>query len=74
VGSDTPVRVKPNGTLHTALRDVNGDRNLDRVFFFSTRALAANGDLTPSTTDLILRGQTNDGTPIRGADAVRVVP
>jgi hypothetical protein len=74
VGSDTPVRVKPNGTLHTAPQDVNGDGDLDRVFFFSTRALVANGDLTRSTTELVLRGQTKDGTPIRGVDAVRVVP
>jgi hypothetical protein len=74
VGSDTPVSVKPNGILHTALQDVNGDGDLDRVFFFSTRALVANGDLTRSTTELVLLGQTEDGTPIRGADAVRVVP
>ena len=74
VGSDTPVRVKPNGTLQTALRDVDGDRDLDRVLFFSTRALAANGDLTRLTTELLLRGQTTAGTSIRGVDAVRVVP
>jgi len=74
VGSDTPVRVKPNGTLQTTLTDVDGDRDLDRVLFFSTRALAANGDLTPLTTELVLRGQTTAGTSIRGVDAVRVVP
>jgi hypothetical protein len=43
VGSDTPVRVKPNGILQTSLTDVDGDRDLDRVLFFRT------GDLDGGT-------------------------
>ena len=38
------------------------------------QALVANGDLVENTTLLILNAGTVTGDPIRGEDAVRIVP
>jgi aqualysin 1 len=74
-GSDTPVARQNNGRYHAKLEDVNGDRRLDLVLMFEVPALVGNGDLTASSTQLVLRGFLNDGcTNVRGADAVRIVP
>jgi len=49
--------------------DVNGDGELDMVCHFNTQDTGfEEGD-----TEGILRGQTLDGTPIEGSDAVRIV-
>lgn len=71
---DTPPARRPNGTLMAALEDADGDGDLDLVLHFRLPELRANGDLTDTTTELTLRGQTRDGTPIRGTDTVRLVP
>lgn len=50
--------------------DVNGDGLLDQVCHFETRLTGFQvGD-----TEGVLRGQTVDGVPIEGRDAVRIVP
>ena len=71
---DTPPARRPNGTPMAALEDADGDGDLDLVLHFRLPELRANGDLTDTTTELTLRGQTRDGTPIRGTDTVRLVP
>jgi len=71
---DTPPARRPNGTPMAALEDADGDGDLDLVLHFRLPELRANGDLTDTSTELTLRGQTRDGTPIRGTDTVRLVP
>ena len=39
---------------------------------FSGGEMVSNGDLTVSTTELFLNGETFDGTPIHGSDEVTV--
>jgi hypothetical protein len=73
-GSDTPVATRRNGTPFASLEDVDGDGLLDLVLHFSVPALVANGDLGPTTTQLVLRGSTFDGIPVRASDAVQIVP
>jgi PKD repeat protein len=55
-------------------RDVDGDGRLDLVASFSRSTLVSNGDLTTSTTQLVLIGTHADGRKVRGTDAVQVVP
>ena len=73
-GTDTPVATRNNGTLYVSTSDADGDGDLDLVLHFSRPALLANGDLTPASTHLVLRGALTDGTHIQGSDAVRVLP
>jgi hypothetical protein len=73
-GTDTRVATRNNGTLFASLEDVDGDGDVDLVLHFEVRALVGNGDLTPTSTKLVLRGATTSGTPVRGEDVVRVVP
>jgi subtilisin family serine protease len=74
-GSDTPVALRPDGRRYAVIEDVNRDGRPDLLLHFQVPALVANGDLTPSTTSLALRGFLADGcTNVRGADSVRVVP
>jgi hypothetical protein len=75
VGSDTPVAQQRNGRYHARWEDVDGDGRRDLVVMFEVPALVANGDLTASSTELVLRGLLNDGcTNLHGVDAVAVVP
>ncbi|HEU4454535.1 MAG TPA: hypothetical protein VFR81_15815 [Longimicrobium sp.] len=73
-GTDTPVATRNNGTLYVSTSDADGDGDLDLVLHFSRQALLANGDLTPASTHLVLRGALVEGTAIQGSDAVRVLP
>jgi subtilisin family serine protease len=74
-GTDTPVASRPNGQLFSAVEDVNGDGLPDLVLHFEVPALVANGDLTPTSTYLVLRGFLQNGcTNFRGQDSVNVVP
>jgi hypothetical protein len=72
LGIDTPVARQNNGTLHAALDDVDGDGDADLMLRFETQELVANGDLTPSTSELFLRGTSSAIGPILGSDVVRV--
>jgi hypothetical protein len=49
--------------------DVNGDGLLDLVCHFQTQQTG----FQASDTEGILKGQTMDGTPIEGRDAVRII-
>jgi hypothetical protein len=71
-GRETPVESKPHGRFFAKLKDVDGDRDLDLLLRFSIPALVASGDLTPTTKELILQGETRDGLLIRGTDEVTV--
>lgn len=74
-GTDTPVAKQKNGRYHAKIEDVNGDGRRDMVVMFETPSLVANGDLTASSTELVLRGFLKDGcTNFRGTDSVRVTP
>jgi hypothetical protein len=73
-GDDTPVATRNHGTLRAGMEDVNNDGRRDLVVHFERAALMARGDLTTSTTELVLLGKLTDGTAIRGVDAVRVIP
>jgi len=50
--------------------DVDGDGDLDLLFHFRTQEL----DLTESSTEATLTGQTLDDDDITGTDSVRIVP
>jgi [acyl-carrier-protein] S-malonyltransferase len=72
---DTPVAQRNNGTLMAEVDDVNEDGLPDLLVHFRVPALVANGDLTPATISLMLRGFLEDGcTNILGEDEVTVVP
>jgi hypothetical protein len=75
VGTGTPVATRPNGQFFSSIEDVNGDGLPDLVLHFDVPAMVANGDLTPTTTYLVLRGFLQNGcTNFLGQDAVNVVP
>lgn len=71
-GRETPVASKPHGRFFAKLKDVDGDRDLDFLLRFSIPSLAATGDLTPTTKELVLQGETRDGLLIRGTDEVTI--
>jgi hypothetical protein len=69
--ADAPVRVVgKKGRLQAAAEDVNGDGLMDLLVHIDTQALA----LAPGDVEAVLTGATYDGTPIRGSDAVQIVP
>jgi len=76
IGTETEVE-KLKGKYQVGIQDVNGDGRLDMVLTFSVPQLVANGDLTPSSTSLVIRGfqgSTGDSCiNFRGVGAVRVV-
>lgn len=75
-GADTPAE-KQKGRYVTRVEDVNKDGRLDMVVSFSIPELVANGDLTDSTTALVLRGFQGAGggscVNFRGTDVVVIV-
>ncbi len=72
---EAPVVLRPNGTLMTAIEDVNRDGYMDLTLFFDRTRLIQNGDLDLATTQLVLHARLNDScTEIRGVSAVKVVP
>jgi hypothetical protein len=56
--------------LRWAKEDVDGDGDTDLVFHFDMREL----DLDPYSVEAALTGETLDGIPIEGTDAVTIVP
>ena len=57
-----------------AFLDLNGDGRLDLYLVFDKRAMVANGDLSLSTTQLVLTGNFAVGIRLRGTDGVTVTP
>jgi PKD repeat protein len=76
VGTETGVE-QLKGKYQFGIQDVNGDGRLDIVLSFSVTKLVANGDLTSSSTSLVIRGfqgSTGDSCiNFRGVGSVRVV-
>jgi hypothetical protein len=74
-GNDTPAE-KQKGRYVTRMEDVNKDGLMDLVVSFNVQDLISNGDLTASTTALVIRGFQGTGTCVnfRGTDTVVVVP
>jgi hypothetical protein len=67
---DTPVHRKKSGKLMARLEDDDGDGDLDLVLHFAVQELVANGDLTESSTELVLEAATYDGPAVRGSAPV----
>lgn len=70
VGMETPVAKQANGRWQTKIEDANGDGRLDLIVMFAVPTLVANLDLTPTSTQLVLRGYQNGCVNFRGVDAV----
>ncbi|MCL7959515.1 MAG: hypothetical protein M8861_04895, partial [marine benthic group bacterium] len=68
---DAHVAGNPRGKLMVAWPDLNEDGLNDALFHFNTQDLVAAG-LTAATTELVLHGETTDGTEFSGTDAVAV--
>jgi hypothetical protein len=66
-----PVTVEFAGALplRWTQKDVDRDGDMDLLFHFKTREL----NLDENSTEATLTGETFDGVPIRGTDAVRIV-
>ena len=65
-GNDTPVATYANGSLIAKVMDFNDDGLMDLGLTFSPAEMEANGDLSISTTNLVLNGETTDGQAISG--------
>lgn len=67
------VKLGPNNASankNTQTKDINGDKKLDRIFYFSTNQTGIkNGD-----TMVCLSGKTTDGFNIKGCSTIRTVP
>ena len=74
LGLDTRVSTKKNGAIEASLGDTDRDGRTDLVLSFSKNELVQNGDLTLSTTQLVLIGRRLDGRRVRGVDVVDVIP
>lgn len=64
------IALKPNGSRMATSEDVNKDRRPDLVVHFDTTKL----QLTNSSTEALLKGKMQDGTPALGVDWVKIVP
>jgi hypothetical protein len=61
---------RKDGSYKLSSEDVNGDGLLDLV----VKVLTSDLGVDASTTRLVLNGETQDGLPVQGTDAVVVVP
>lgn len=70
--NSTSVRFGPFEAvaIHYALKDVDGDGDIDMILQFETLATG----IKPSDTQAMLTGMTVGGIHIEGTDSVRVVP
>ena len=73
-GSDTPAIRDRRGKVAAVYRDVDRDGDLDLVIDFDTGEMLTKGDLTSSTTKLVLLGKRNDGRALRAVEPATVVP
>jgi hypothetical protein len=73
-GTDTRVAKQNKKTPMAAMQDVDLDGDRDLILQFEIPALVANGDLTASTTQLVLKGTRTGGGAVRGVDNVVVKP
>jgi hypothetical protein len=64
-----PVVLKANGQPQASCKDVNGDGRRDLLLQFDKTKV----QLTPADTIAVLEGKLVGGTPIIGADAVKVI-
>jgi len=69
--SEAGVAENPQGKLMVSWPDLNEDGLNDALFHFNTQDLVTAG-LTAATTELVLHGETTDGTEFTGTDAVAV--
>jgi hypothetical protein len=70
LGADTPVFRKQSGKIMARLEDDDEDGDLDLVLQFAVQELVANGDLTRSSTGLVVEAVTYAGQEVRGSAAV----
>jgi hypothetical protein len=70
-GSGTEASVVSGSVSY---RDVDGDGRADLVASFSRSTLKSNGDLTTSTTQLVLAATHADGRRVKAVDVVQVLP
>ena len=73
-GVETVLAKKADGSPKTALTDLNFDGRWDVMLYFPKAALISNGDVTSTTTQLILQGTLSNGRQIKGTDKVTVIP
>lgn len=74
IGTDTRIAKQNKKTPMAAMQDVDLDGDLDLILQFEIPTLVANGDLTASTTQLVLKGTRTGGGAVRGVDNVVVKP
>ena len=72
-GAETSV-IMTNGVPKTGLTDLNADGRIDVLFYFSKAGLISNGDITSSSTQLVLQGQLANGVRLKGTDKVSMLP
>ena len=71
----TAAATRPNGTYQVHVQDVNHDGLPDLMVHVRVSDLVENGDLTATTTSLVVQGFLENGcTNFQGESAVRVVP
>jgi hypothetical protein len=59
--------------IGSVAKDVDHDGDEDLLLFFCVPDMVDNGALDENSTELVLTGETLDGTPITGRDSVRIV-
>jgi hypothetical protein len=70
----TPVAERTGGTPYATRGDEDGDGDVDLLVHFDRAALIDTGDLSTTTTELVLTGRLMGGIGVRGRDMVRVIP
>ncbi len=77
VDPDTVTLGDGNGNTESAVKsaeeDVDGDGDTDRIFHFLIQDLVGAGVLDADSEEVVLEGETNDGSAIEGSDSVRIV-
>jgi probable HAF family extracellular repeat protein len=74
LGTESSAIRDKKGRTQVSLRDIDGDGDTDMELEFSKKELTSRGDLSLSTTKLVLLGKRTDGRAIRAVEAVTVIP